>query len=76
MKMSPKGKVPWITLNGLTIGDSQFIIEYLSKTFDKDLSKNLSEKERAIERAFLKLTEESLSWFVIMTIEKYQNRKE
>lgn len=53
--------------------DSQFIIEYLAKTYDKDLSKNLSDKEKAIERAFLKMTEESLNWFVFQ--KKFQNHE-
>ncbi|WAR17723.1 FAXC-like protein [Mya arenaria] len=29
----PKGKVPWIEHNGVTMGDSQFIIQYLEKEF-------------------------------------------
>ena len=46
----------------MQMGDSQFIIDYLKEKFDKDLSKNLSLSEKAMERAFLKLTEESLFW--------------
>lgn len=46
----------------MVLADSQFIIDHLAKTYDKDLSKELSDRERAIERAFLKMTEESLSW--------------
>lgn len=48
----------------MILADSQFIIDHLAKTYDKDLSKELSDRERAIERAFLKMTEESLSWSV------------
>ena len=65
---SPKGKIPWITLNGVDVADSQFCIEFLMKHFDKDLSKDLSPLERAIARAFLKLTEESLRWYFILAL--------
>lgn len=56
--------MPWITLNGQVFADSQFIIDHLSKVYDRDLSKNLSDKEKAIERAFLKMIEESLNWCI------------
>ena len=46
----------------MEMGDSQFIIDYLKDKYDKDLSKNLSPADKAIERAFLKLSEESLFW--------------
>ena len=44
------------------MGDSQFIIDYLKEKYDKDLSKGLNPTDKAIERAFQKLTEESLFW--------------
>ncbi len=46
----------------MQMADSQFIIDFLKEKFDKDLSKRLSLSERAVERAFLKLNEESLFW--------------
>ena len=39
---SPKGKVPWITLNGVDVSDSQFCIEFLSQNYGKDLSDGLT----------------------------------
>lgn len=62
MDFSSKGKMPWIEINGVQIADSQFIIEHLSKKLNKDLSQYLSDSDRGIERAFLKMTEESLFW--------------
>jgi glutathione S-transferase len=59
LERSPKGKVPWITLNGVVVSDSQFCIEYLTKKYGKDLSDNLNTIEKAISRALLKLCEES-----------------
>lgn len=62
MGRSPKGKIPWITYNGVDVSDSQFCIEFLMKKLDKDLSSHLSPIERSIARAFLKLNEESARW--------------
>jgi hypothetical protein len=61
--MSSKGKMPWITLNGVDVADSQFCIEYLTQAFGKDLSDHLSQAEKSISRAFSKLCDESLRWY-------------
>ena len=63
MKMSPKGKVPWIEFNGVVVSDSQFCIDFLIKQFNKDLSAHLTPVEKSIARAFLKLNEESARWY-------------
>ncbi|KAJ8298871.1 hypothetical protein KUTeg_022931, partial [Tegillarca granosa] len=55
-EMSPKGKMPWIEYNGEIVSDSQFCIEFLNKKFDKDLNKHLSLENKAIGRAFQKMT--------------------
>lgn len=60
--MGPKGKVPWITYNGVDIPDSQFVIEYLGDKFGKDFSSTFSPKDQGAARAFLKMAEESLFW--------------
>lgn len=58
---SSKGKIPWITLNGEDVADSQFSIEYLIKTLNKNLNTKIANKsELASARAFLKLVEESV----------------
>ena len=43
-----KGKIPFITYNGEDIPDSDFIIQFLSKKLDKDLSKNFSPRDQGI----------------------------
>lgn len=43
-----KGKIPFITYNGEDVCDTDFIIQYLSKKLDKDLSKNFSLKDQGI----------------------------
>jgi len=64
---SSKGKIPWITLNGVDKADSQFCIDYLSKEFKKDLNnKNIKTSEVAAARAFFKLSEESIFPYYII----------
>ena len=60
--MSPKGKVPWIEYNGIEMGDSQLIIEFLNKEFNVDLNKHLTVKERATAWAIQKWLEEFTYW--------------
>ncbi len=57
---SSKGKIPWITLNGVEVADSQFCIDYLSQEFKIDLNRNINKNELAAARAFFKLSEESI----------------
>lgn len=68
MGRSTKGKVPWITYNGIEVADSQFCIEFLAEKLDKNLSAHLSPYERSIARAFLKLNEESARWYAIYSL--------
>ncbi|XP_070540921.1 failed axon connections homolog isoform X1 [Ptychodera flava] len=63
-KMSPKNKIPWIEFNGVTMSDSNFIIEFLNDQFNVDLSKHLSPSDRAIARAFQKMMEEDFYWTI------------
>jgi glutathione S-transferase len=66
-EFGPKGKVPFITLNGEDVADSQFVIEYLSKKFNVNFSSNYSPEQNGIARAFFKLTEESFFWTMVLT---------
>ncbi|RNA17306.1 failed axon connections -like protein [Brachionus plicatilis] len=59
---STQGQLPYITLNESEYHDSQFIIEHLSKKFDKPLTLSLSKTDQAIARGFFKLLEESFKW--------------
>lgn len=60
--MGPKGKTPWMTLNGEDFSDSQLCLELLASKFGKDFSSHLTEAERAIGRAFQIMAEEHLYW--------------
>lgn len=60
--MSTKGKTPWIEYNDTQVTDSQFCIEFINKKMDIDLNRSLSEQQKSIARAFLKLIEEHFYW--------------
>jgi hypothetical protein len=64
--MGPKGKTPWITLNGKKIGDSQLCLELLAETFHKDFSGRLSVEEKAVARAFQIMAEDHLYWVMLV----------
>jgi hypothetical protein len=57
--------MPWITLNGEDIADSQFCIDFLAKKYNKDLSASFEAREQAVARAFLQMGEGSLIWYTI-----------
>lgn len=61
---SAKGQVPFITLNGVDVADSQFCIDYLSAKFGKNLSSHLTAAEKPLARSFFKMCEESLRWYL------------
>jgi len=61
----PKGKLPWIEHEGRRIGDSGFIIEYLTQRFGRDPDTALSQAERAVAAAFRRLLEENLYWTMV-----------
>ena len=66
MDRSAKGKLPYITLNGIDVSDSFFAIQYLAEHYGKDLDDHLTVIERAIGRAFLKLVDGSFGWYGIV----------
>lgn len=64
-KVGKKGKMPWIEYKGERIPDSNFIIEYLNKTLEIDMDKNLSKCEKAQSRALRIMLEENFSFTVL-----------
>lgn len=63
----PKNKTPWIEYNGVTMGDSQLIMQYFNKTFNVDMNSHLSKEERAIAWAIQKWLEEYTYWLNVHT---------
>ncbi len=62
-KLSRKGQIPFVELNGKEIPDSNFIIRELAQIFHKDhLETNKEDEEAAIHRAMAALIEDSLYW--------------
>ena len=64
MSFSKKGQSPFIVFNGEQFPDSNMIVTYLSKYFGKDPFPDLSQVDRAIGRAFIKMLEENTAWWV------------
>ncbi|KAK7069366.1 hypothetical protein SK128_002949, partial [Halocaridina rubra] len=58
----PKGKSPWITLNGEEIADSQLIMERLGPKYGKDFSTHLSPEEKVIARSMRIMVEDHFLW--------------
>jgi len=61
----PKKKLPWIEHKGLSMGDSNFILEYLAEEFGCHLNADLSDQERAVSRSMKRLMEENLYWVMV-----------
>ncbi|MCG8313868.1 MAG: glutathione S-transferase family protein [Pseudomonadales bacterium] len=59
-RKAPKGKLPYISHRGKKIGDSNLIIEYLSKELGTDLDSELSAEEKAIHHAMRVMLDERL----------------
>jgi len=54
----PKGKNPWIELDGEPMGDSELIIEFLSEKYGVDLDSGLSAEQKAVGLAWRRTFEE------------------
>ncbi len=65
LKKAPKGKMPFITDNGTTIGDSQLIIEYLQQRTEYDLDLHLSAQQKAICYLTTKSLDENLYFILV-----------
>jgi glutathione S-transferase len=65
MSKAPKGKMPYIEDSGRTIGDSNFIIEYLKGAYGDKLDARLTPSEQAISLAIRRLIEENLYWVMV-----------
>jgi glutathione S-transferase len=57
-RKGPKGKNPWIELDGELIGDTELIIELFSRRYGVDLDAGLSKEQKAIGLAWRRTFEE------------------
>lgn len=62
---APKGKLPFIDDGDERIADSNFIIEYLKRTYGDPLDGHLSAQEKAIAHAMRRMMDENLYWVII-----------
>ncbi|XP_071539788.1 failed axon connections homolog [Panulirus ornatus] len=61
----PKGKCPWITINGEDVADSQFILEHLTERFNVKIDNRLGQQKAASLEAVRILADEHLFWCVV-----------
>ena len=64
-KLSPNGKVPWIKIDDLELGESDVIIEHLVKLYKSDLLVSLSTDDQLLGTALKRLTEKNLYWHMV-----------
>ena len=64
-RKGPKGKIPYIVDDGVTMGDSTLIIEYLTEKYGVTLDDDLSDEQGAVAHAVQRMLQESLYWVLI-----------
>ncbi|KAE9418629.1 hypothetical protein Angca_008814 [Angiostrongylus cantonensis] len=65
-KMSTKGQIPFVEVNGRQVADSNFIIDHLIEEFHKkNIDDRLTPIDKSYARAFHALVEDSLRWALI-----------
>jgi glutathione S-transferase len=65
LRKAPKGKLPMIVDDGVTVPDSSFIRLHLEQTHGIDFDQGLSERERGVLWALEKMLEDQLYWVVV-----------
>ncbi|MEW6982335.1 glutathione S-transferase family protein [Colwelliaceae bacterium 6471] len=65
LKKSPKNKLPFIQDEGKKIGDSHFILSYLTQKYQLQLDNFLTEEQKAQALLYAKAVEESLYWCLV-----------
>jgi len=61
----PKGKLPFIEVNGEIIADSELILDYLDKRSGGKLYGNLTDEQIAQGFAYVRLAEDHLYWMMV-----------
>lgn len=68
---APKGKIPYVELDGALIGDSTLIIDHLMQKMGVDPDRSLSPAERGISIAFRRMMKENFYW--VLMYDRYGN---
>jgi glutathione S-transferase len=64
IKKAPKGRVPYIEVDGIRMGDTTLIIDYLKKKHGDHLDSELTEEQKALSLAVQSMVEERLYFAV------------
>ena len=64
-RKAPKGKIPYIKLDGETIGDSELIIEHLKKSAGDPVDAELSPEQRARSHLINRMMHDSFYWVLL-----------
>jgi len=56
----PKGKTPWIEYDGTAMGDSELIIQFLNKKFEKELWGHADKADKAVAQSMRIMLEDHL----------------
>ncbi len=64
-RKTPKGKIPYVEVDGQKIPDSELIFEYLDQISNGGLYARLSDSERGQGTAFVRLGEDHLYWMMV-----------
>ena len=60
--MSPKGKFPWITLNGVDIPDTEFCMKAIRSHFKKPVDYGGDSYKEAQAHVLQRMTDEAFFW--------------
>jgi len=64
-RKAPKGKLPFLVVDGENFPDSELILPYLDKVTQGRLFGDLSPQEKAVGTAFTRLAEDHLYWLMV-----------
>lgn len=65
LRKAPKGKLPYIEDNAITVADSTFIVDYLKAAYGDILDAWLTAEQMATALAFQRMLEENTYWAVL-----------
>lgn len=64
-RKAPKSKLPMIEVEGQVIADSEDIRAFIEATADMDFDEGLSDQERALSRAIIRMVEEHIYFAIV-----------
>ncbi len=64
-RKAPKGKLPYLIVDGERMPDSELIVEYLDGITQGQVYKDLSEEQKARGLAYTRLAEDHLYWLMV-----------